>query len=154
MPDADDLEGEEGGEEEGAGHLDILRAEQDVAAIDAVGDDAADQREQQNGDLAEEAIETEKEGRAGEGEDQPALSDDLHPGADGGGAGANPEEAKIAVMESLKDAAPHWIQHRLRRRVLGIGCWVLANAAQTEGLLPALRRRPDEIVCDVVGVTG
>ena len=36
----------------GAGHLHVLRAEQHVAAIDAVGDDAADQREQEDRDAA------------------------------------------------------------------------------------------------------
>ena len=37
--------------------------------------------------------------------DQPALRHDLHPGADAGGAGANPHQAEIAVLKCFKNPA-------------------------------------------------
>jgi hypothetical protein len=35
------------------------------------------------------------------------LRDDLHPGADAGGAGANPHQAEIAILKRFKDPANH-----------------------------------------------
>ena len=61
--------------------------------------DAADQREEQDRQLAEEVVEPEVERRVGEVEDQPALRDLLHPGADRRGEGAEPQHAEIAVSE-------------------------------------------------------
>jgi hypothetical protein len=37
--------------------------------------------------------------------DQPSLGDDLHPGANAGGAGANPHQTEIAILECFKDPA-------------------------------------------------
>jgi hypothetical protein len=64
-------------------HLNVLRAEQQSTAIVTIGNDAADEREEQNRQLAEEIIKSEKERRLGEVENQPALCDFLHPRADG-----------------------------------------------------------------------
>ena len=88
-------------------HLHVLRPEQHAAAVDAVGDDAADQREQYDGDLAQETVEAQQKRRAGDGKHQPALRHDLHPGADRRSAGAEPQQAELAVMESLEDPAQH-----------------------------------------------
>ena len=45
------------------GHLHVLRAEQQLPAIVAIGDDAADEREEQDRQLAEEIVEAEVERR-------------------------------------------------------------------------------------------
>ena len=37
--------------------------------------------------------------------DKPALGDDLHPGADAGGAGADPHQAKIAILKCFENPA-------------------------------------------------
>ena len=84
------------------GHLDVLRAEQQPAPIVAIGDHAADQREQQDRQLAQEIIEPEEERGLGEVEDEPALRDLLHPGADGRGEGPEPQDAEIAVAKGGK----------------------------------------------------
>src|ERR1700739_4852787 len=39
--------------------------------------------------------------------DQPALRDNLHPGADAGCAGAKPHQAKIAILKCFEDSADH-----------------------------------------------
>jgi hypothetical protein len=36
---------------------------------------------------------------------EPALRHDLHPGADAGGAGADPHQAEITILECFKDPA-------------------------------------------------
>ncbi len=81
VPDAHDVEVDERGQDERAGQLDGLGADQQVAAIVAVGDHAADQRQQQDRQFADEAVESEVEGRAADGQHQPVLRDLLHPGA-------------------------------------------------------------------------
>ena len=57
------LNADEDGQHEGAAHLHVLRADQHVPAVHAVGDHAADQREQEDRDIAEERIEPEQKGR-------------------------------------------------------------------------------------------
>jgi hypothetical protein len=37
--------------------------------------------------------------------DEPALRDDLHPGADAGSTGSKPHEAEIAILKCFKDSA-------------------------------------------------
>jgi hypothetical protein len=66
---------------------------------EAVGDDPADERQQQNRQLAEEVVEPQIKGRLRELEDEPRLRNLLHPVADGRGEGAEPEDAKVAVFE-------------------------------------------------------
>ncbi len=63
VPDLHHLEREQHSQQERAGHLHILRAEQHAAAVDAVGDHAADQRKQHDGDLAQEAVQAQQERR-------------------------------------------------------------------------------------------
>ena len=103
--DADVRREDERGQRERRRHLDELRAEQHVAAIVAIGDDAADQREQQDRQLAEEVVEAEIERRVGQLEDEPRLGDLLHPVADGRGEGAEPQHAEIAVVKGGERAA-------------------------------------------------
>ena len=63
VPDADDVEVDERRQREGRGHLHVLRGEQQLPPVVAVGDDAADEREEQDGQLAEERVEAEEERR-------------------------------------------------------------------------------------------
>jgi hypothetical protein len=70
-----------------------------------IGDDAADQRQQQDRQLSEKVVEAQIERRFGELEDEPALRDFLHPCAHGRGEGTEPEEAKIAIRERRQRAA-------------------------------------------------
>jgi hypothetical protein len=101
VPDVHDVPVDEGRQREGRAHLHVLRREEEVAAVMAIGDDAANQREEQDRQLAEKGVEAEEEGRrrAGDRQDQPALRDLLHPGADGRGHGAAPEHAEVAIGE-------------------------------------------------------
>jgi hypothetical protein len=71
-------------------------------AFVAIGDDAAEDREEQDGQLAEEVVETEVKGRLGQLEHQPALGDLLHPRADRGRERPEPENRKIAIGEGGK----------------------------------------------------
>ena len=89
----------------GARHLHILRAEQNLPPLHAVGHHAADQREQEDGNAAEKLIQRQQKGRMAQPVDQPALRHDLHPGADAGGAGADPHQAEIAILKCFKDPA-------------------------------------------------
>ena len=87
-------------EREGGGHLHVLRSEQQLPAIVPIGDDAADEREEQDRQLAEEVVEPEVEASdLRELEDEPALRDLLHPGADRRGERPEPEHREIAVGE-------------------------------------------------------
>jgi hypothetical protein len=51
-------------------------------AIGAIGSDAADGRDQENGDLAGEANRAQEQSRSGQTVDEPGLCNGLHPGAD------------------------------------------------------------------------
>ena len=74
-----------------------LRPGQQPPAIVPIGDDAADQHEQQDRQLAQEAVEPQIEVRVGEIEDEPALRVALHPRADGGGERGEPQNAVVAM---------------------------------------------------------
>ena len=110
--------------DEGGGHLDVLRAEQQPAAIVAIGDDAADEREQQDRQLPEEIVEPEEERRLGEVEDEPALRDLLHPRADRRGEGAEPEDAEIAVSEGGERALQERLREQPERRARRRAAWL------------------------------
>ena len=72
---------DQGEQQEGQDHLDRLRGDQGLALGQRVGDEAAEQAEDQTGtDWI--AATSRVERVAGELEDQPALGDRLHPGAD------------------------------------------------------------------------
>ncbi len=78
-----------------------LRDQHHVPAIAAIGDDAADQREQQDRHFAGEAVEAEVERRrrTAHRDDQPRLRDLLHPRADARSQRAEPQQPEIAVGE-------------------------------------------------------
>ena len=107
MPDVDQTSRHQNGEQPGAGHLHVLGAEQNLPALHAVGDHAADQGEQKDGKAAEKLIQRQQERRVAQPVDQPALRHDLHPGADAGRAGAKPHQAEIAILKCFKDPADH-----------------------------------------------
>ena len=92
-----------------------MRSEEDFTAVDAVGDDAADEGEEEERESAEEGVEAEEEGGIGEFEDELGLRQDLHPGPDAGGAGTNPHEAEVAILKRFEDAADHDVRLFLRR---------------------------------------
>jgi hypothetical protein len=107
VPDSNRIEVDERGQRKCRRHLDVLRRQQQLPSIAAIGNDPADHREEEDRQLAEERIESEKEGGRGTGDrqDEPVLRHLLHPGPDGGGESAEPENAEIAVGERRSDAA-------------------------------------------------
>ena len=105
MPDADDAEIDQEGERKGASHLDILRHQKGAAAVEAVREDSTNEREQHDWELLHESIEAEKKCGAGQRENEPALGDVLHPGANGGSTRTEPKNAKIAVGEGRQHPA-------------------------------------------------
>ena len=86
-------------------HLEDLRREHHAMQIPAVGPQAGERREQQNGNAPGETEHAEKRGRAGQAVEQPALRDRLHPVADERKRLARCEERKVAVTESAQN--PH-----------------------------------------------
>ena len=50
--------------------------------------------------------------------DEPALGDDLHPGADTGGAGADPHQAEIAILKCFENSAQRRRWHGFRAVLL------------------------------------
>ena len=134
VPDADVAEVDQRRERERRRHLDVLRAEQQAASIVAIGDDAADQREQQDRQLPEKVVEPEEERRLRQIEDQPALRDLLHPGADRGGEGAEPQDAEIAIGERRERA----LQERLADAGAAVACacgsgWAVDSTGVAKG---------------------
>ena len=94
------------GQDERHRHLDDLRRQHHVPPIAAIGDDAADQREEQDRHFAGEAVEAEIERgrRPGHRDDQPRLRHLLHPRADARRERAEPQQPEIAVGEGDRDA--------------------------------------------------
>ena len=95
-------------EREGGCHLHVLRGEQQLTPVAAIGDDAADEREEEDGQFAEEGVEAEEKRRrrAGHRQDQPVLRDLLHPRADGGRERPEPEHAEISIGERGHQPGP------------------------------------------------
>ena len=80
-------------------HGERLRPDQDLAAVDAIDEDAGDGREQEGGDLSGEADDAEQQRGAGEAIDEPDGGDARHPGADERDALAAEEEAEVAMAQ-------------------------------------------------------
>ncbi len=91
-------------QQERARHLHELRTQQDAPSIEPVGQDAAEEREQQKRRIAEKRVESQQKRRPRDREDQPVLRDLLHPGADAGREGTGPHQAKVAVRKRLERA--------------------------------------------------
>jgi hypothetical protein len=123
VPDLDDVEVHQHRQRRRGAHLDVLRGQERAAAIVAIGEDAADQREEDDRQLLEEGVQPEEERTIGVGRQrhhQPVLRDDLHPGADARRAGANPLDAKIAIGEGGERAPHRSCANRGGRRQRGV----------------------------------
>ena len=105
LVDLDDAKLRGDGERKGENHHGRLGTEQHGAARRAVGDDSAEQRKHQSGNLLREADHTEPKRGIGELQDKPALRHVLHPGADVGDQISGPEKAEFAVAEGAEPAA-------------------------------------------------
>ncbi len=105
MPDVDLPQREQGRKEECARHLHELGAHQQSPAIHSVGDDSANQGEKEDRDLAEKGIEPQHPGGVRQLEDEPALRDGLHPGADARDTGPYPKPAEVAVCKCRECSA-------------------------------------------------
>ena len=111
----------ERGEHEGAGRLHELRADEQPAPVVPIRDHAADQRQQQDRQLADEGVEAEPERRSADRQDQPVLRDLLHPRPRRGQHVAAPEQPEVAGGErrgEAREAAPR--RRRRRRRVAAV----------------------------------
>src|SRR6202041_3876875 len=69
-------------EEAGGRHLHILRGEQDLATLDAIGDDSAKQRKEEDGDAAEKLVGRKQKGGGAQPKKEQALAPVLNQGAD------------------------------------------------------------------------
>ena len=116
VPDLDHLQVHQQRERARRRHLNDLRHDERAAAIVTVGEDAADQREQDDRQLLQKRIEPEEERRARQRQHQPVLRDDLHPCADARGACPEPLHPEIAVGERGKHA-----RHRAHAERTGRG---------------------------------
>ena len=79
VSDVDDVKEDQPSQCQGAAHLKSLRRDQEASPVIAVSDHAANQCEEQEWKLSDKRVESEKEGRPGQGEDQPLLRKPLHP---------------------------------------------------------------------------
>src|SRR5882762_7409847 len=104
-----------------ARHLHVLRDQQDAPPLHAIRYHSANQREQEDWDAAKKLIQGKIEGRVADAINEPALGHDLHPGADAGGASANPHKAKVAVAKRFEDPADQPFE-RLSRAGGPISC--------------------------------
>src|ERR1700730_12940239 len=95
----------QGGEDEGADHLDILRAEQHFSAVQAVRENASYQRKENDRKLPEKEIQAKIKGIFRQVIDKPALCELLNKGPDGGATCSQPHEAEVAVQERPKGTA-------------------------------------------------
>jgi hypothetical protein len=120
MPDPDEAGRDQQGADKGAAHLDELRAEQEAAAVHAIGNHSADEREEEDREAAEDLVESEQEFGVGEGIDQPALRDDLHERPDTGRAGADPHEAEVAILKRFEDPAEHGDGAAAKPRIVSV----------------------------------
>src|SRR5690606_22614176 len=107
-------------ESQRGGHLDDLRGDEQLAAVHAVGGDAAEQGEQQDRRIVEKNGQTEQEGIVGQLIDEPALGDLLNERAGGRGKRPRPHQPEIAVVESLEGAAEESLRRLGRNGYFGL----------------------------------
>jgi hypothetical protein len=88
---------------EGAGHLDVLRKQEQLLPVQTVGKDAADKGEKDDWQLPKEEIEAEVERILGKIVHEPALRELLHKGADGGHTSAQPHDPEIPISKRSED---------------------------------------------------
>jgi hypothetical protein len=99
------------GEQQALHHGHALGGKQQFSAVEAVGPDAAEGSEHQDGDLPGKARDPEQPGRAGEPVDQPAHGDQLYPGADHRQRLPAEKQPVVTVAESAQrvfHGVPRW----------------------------------------------
>ena len=87
----------------------------DVLAVAAVGDDAAEGSEEEYGNLAGETYPAQQQSRTGQAVDEPGLGHGLHPGAGEGNQLSAEKELEVAMAEGASRGLPAW------QRTLGGG---------------------------------
>ena len=85
-----------------------LGSDDDVLAIAAVGDDAAEGSEEEYGNLAGETYPAQQQSRTGEAVDEPGLGHGLHPGAGEGNELSAEKELEVAMAEGASRGLPAW----------------------------------------------
>ena len=106
VPDGDVAGPDQQRQRERRERLHVLRAGEQPPPIVPIGDDAANQHEEQDGQLAEEVVHPQVELRLGQVVDEQALGVLLHPGADGRAERGKPQQPVIAMGQGAGDAAP------------------------------------------------
>ena len=101
-------------------HLQILREQHDLAPLQAVGNHAAEEREEQHRPGGQKSIDAEEQRGIRHGVDEPALGQRLHECARGGREGAEPQQTEIAIVKcaegAMKDARRGRRRFRFERR--------------------------------------
>ena len=85
-------------------HRRNLRANHHMLAVDAIGDNAADRRDQEDGNLAGKAHCPQLQSRSRQPVDQPRLGDGLHPGADQRDQLSAEKELEVAMAQGAPAA--------------------------------------------------
>src|SRR5262249_4699246 len=75
----------------------VLRGEQNASSFYPIGNNASDQRKEKDRNPAQKLIQCKQESGMAEPIDEPALGDDLHPGANAGNAGPKPHQPEVTV---------------------------------------------------------
>ena len=99
------LRGDERGERDGDDHLDDLHDDQEAHPVEAVGEQSADQREQQHRPELDEDQQPDEGGRFGAVVDVRGEREVLHPRADERQRHADEHDAEVAVRERGPDRA-------------------------------------------------
>src|ERR1039458_10682168 len=90
-------------------------------AIDAVGGDASERRNEEDGNLAGKADASQQQGRFRHAVDEPGLGYGLHPGADERDKLSAEEELKIAVAQGTQGGGPFRQARRFPSRFFSCG---------------------------------
>ena len=94
VPDLDDVEPHQHRQRERDSHLHALREDQHVAALETVGQHAAQQGKEEDRNGLQDGVEGQQPRGVADLPDQPALREHLHPGADGGRTSAATHQAE------------------------------------------------------------
>src|SRR5215471_17161063 len=117
MPDLHNVEIEQRSERECTGHLDVLRHQQELAAVGSVCENSADERKQHDRQLAQKQVQAEVERVFGEIVDQPALSELLHESPDGGSTCSQPHQAEVTVGKRSENSLDQADTRLIRKRM-------------------------------------
>src|ERR1700757_4973373 len=96
----------EGSQHECQQHGSDLRRDDDVFAVAAVGDNAAEGSAKKYGNLAGKPYSAQQQSRPGQAVDEPRLGNGLHPGAGEGDKLAAEKELEVSMAEGASGALP------------------------------------------------